>query len=101
VRWAQYLLENDPPSAEAVQNRSPNRLRPKSPKTRALAFDPLRGSAPPTHHSDPTPSCRTPRSDIPPMRCGVVNAELPGLDEKNLEVEASGDLLTIKGEKRE
>jgi len=35
------------------------------------------------------------------MRCGVVNAELPGLDEKNLEVEASGDLLTIKGEKRE
>ena len=31
----------------------------------------------------------------------VVTAELPGLDEKNLEVEVSGDLLTIKGEKRE
>jgi len=31
----------------------------------------------------------------------VVTAELPGLDEKNLEVEVSGDFLTIKGEKRE
>ncbi|HYC15345.1 MAG TPA: Hsp20/alpha crystallin family protein [Stellaceae bacterium] len=31
----------------------------------------------------------------------VVSAELPGLDEKNLEVEVSGDVLTIKGEKRE
>ena len=31
----------------------------------------------------------------------VVTAELPGLDDKNLEVEVSGDLLTIKGEKRE
>jgi len=31
----------------------------------------------------------------------VVSAELPGLDEKNIEVEVSSDVLTIKGEKRE
>jgi len=31
----------------------------------------------------------------------VVTAELPGLDEKNLNVEVSGNFLTIKGEKRE
>jgi HSP20 family protein len=31
----------------------------------------------------------------------VVSAELPGLDEKNLEVKLSGDVLTIRGEKKE
>jgi HSP20 family protein len=31
----------------------------------------------------------------------VVSAELPGLDEKNLEVKLSGDVLTIHGEKKE
>ncbi len=30
-----------------------------------------------------------------------VTAELPGLDEKNVEVTLSGSLLTIKGEKKE
>jgi len=31
----------------------------------------------------------------------TISAELPGLDEKNIEVALSGDLLTLKGEKRQ
>ena len=30
-----------------------------------------------------------------------INAELPGMDEKNIEVKVADDVLTIKGEKRE
>ena len=30
-----------------------------------------------------------------------ITAELPGLSEKDVEIDASGDLLTVKGEKRE
>jgi HSP20 family protein len=44
----------------------------------------------------------------PPLRMSVsetdtsieIEAELPGVDEKDIELELSGDLLTIKGEKR-
>lgn len=31
----------------------------------------------------------------------IVTAELPGMDEKNVDVTLSGDMLTIKGEKQE
>jgi HSP20 family protein len=31
----------------------------------------------------------------------VISAEIPGLDEKDLEVTLSGDVLTVRGEKRE
>lgn len=31
----------------------------------------------------------------------LVHADLPGLDEKDVEVEVSGDMLTIRGEKKE
>jgi len=31
----------------------------------------------------------------------ILTAELPGMDEKNIEVSTSGDILTLKGEKRQ
>lgn len=34
-------------------------------------------------------------------KCFTLTAELPGLTEKDIEVSLSGDLLTIKGEKRQ
>jgi HSP20 family protein len=30
-----------------------------------------------------------------------ISAEMPGLDEKNIEISISGDMLTLKGEKRQ
>ncbi len=33
--------------------------------------------------------------------CYLITAELPGLDEKNIEVTLSGDILVIKGEKKD
>ena len=42
-----------------------------------------------------------PRVDVAETDAGVeVTAELPGMDEKDIEVAVSNDLLTIKGEKK-
>ena len=44
----------------------------------------------------------TPRTDVTETKDNVsITAELPGLDAKDVEVSVSGDMLTIKGEKKE
>jgi len=43
----------------------------------------------------------TPRIDIKETEAGIeVTAELPGVDEKDVEVELADDVLTIRGEKK-
>jgi HSP20 family protein len=42
-----------------------------------------------------------PRMDVKETEAGIeITAELPGVDEKDVEVELSDDILTIRGEKR-
>jgi HSP20 family protein len=48
------------------------------------------------------PAAFTPRVDVHEDESGYrITAELPGLEEKDFDVHLEGDLLTIKGEKRE
>lgn len=48
-----------------------------------------------------TATVLTPRIDMVETEQEIqINAELPGVDEKNIDVQLSGDLLTIRGEKR-
>lgn len=48
-----------------------------------------------------TAAVLTPRIDVSETDQAIqINAELPGVDEKNIDVQLSGDMLTIRGEKR-
>jgi len=64
---------------------------------RMLDFDPFRGFEAPA-----APTFLSPRVDVTESdRSFEIAAELPGLDEKDIEVVVENDLLTIKGEKTE
>lgn len=62
---------------------------------RFLDFSPLRGRAPTV--DVPAPAVDVVEKD----NAYQISAELPGMDESNIEVKVADDILTIKGEKKE
>ena len=59
-------------------------------------------SLPHLFETDPNLSLAVPAIDVAETdKAYIVTAELPGLDEKDIDVSMTGDLLVIKGEKRQ
>lgn len=63
-------------------------------------FDEFRGYTPFGGYTSAAPRCATPRMSMSETdKLVEIEAELPGIEEKDVEVALSGDVLTIKGEK--